>query len=235
MFQWRAIAGRVSVRVRLAVEGSEMEPDADPELALMNGKMGDQLARQGDPIGALDYYVKALRIFERASESDPHNIGKQRDVAVILTRVGDLLMSQNDADGALPHHTRALNIRKVAAEFDPDDTGWQHELAVIHNRVGDTLAAGGDADGAKRAMEHYTQSLFIMQRLTEAKPLDTGWQLDLAVGFCHVASVEEALGAPWALRDWTRAHQVLVALDAAGELPDRERGLLEHVASKIQA
>jgi tetratricopeptide (TPR) repeat protein len=209
-----------------------MEPETDPELALMNGKMGDLLARQGDPNGALDHYVKALRIFERASESDPHNIGKQRDVAVILTRVGDLLMSQNDTDGALPQYSRALSIRKVAAEFCPDDTGWQRELAVIHNRVGDTLGAGGDAHGA---MEHYGQSLFIMQRLTAADPSDAGWQLDLAVSLCHVASVEEALGAPWALRDWTKAHQVLIALDAAGALPDHERGLLEHVTKKVQA
>jgi len=72
-----------------------------------------------------------------------------------------------------------------------------------------------------------------MQRLAEAAPDETVYQRDLWVLNWRVAETRESLADPGADEFWQKAHELLVALDAAGELSDSDRKLLAKLTRKL--
>jgi hypothetical protein len=132
--------------------------------------------------------------------------------------------------GLLGHYTRSLHLCDRLAQADPTHTEGQRDLSNSLNRVGDVLVSRGDTDAA---LGHYTRSLHIAERLAQADPTNTGWQRNLSISLYKVASAHESAGLPSAVDHWTKAHHILVALDAAGRLPASDRQFLDYVTGKL--
>jgi hypothetical protein len=82
-------------------------------------------------------------------------------------------------------------------------------------------------------MEHHTRSLHIREQLADADPDNPQYQRDMWVGMCKIAGALESSGDPSATDYWSKAHQAMAALDAAGKLPDSDRQALDSVAHKL--
>lgn len=59
------------------------------------------------------------------------------------------------------------------------------------------------------------------------------YQLRLGIGAWNVASSLESAGDATAHDFWSRAHQILVGLDASGRLAGGDRHLLDQVTRKL--
>jgi len=193
-------------------------------------RVGDRLAARGDTDGALAHYTRSLHIAERLAAADPDNIGHQRVVSVNLTRVGTMLAAGGDTDDALAHYTRGLHLVERRVVADPDNTQYQGDLAVSLLKVGDMLAARGDTDDA---LAHYTRALHIVDQLAAADPENTRYRRDVWVSHYRIASALESVGDPATADYWGKAHDVLAALDAAGQLPDADRAFYDAVTLKL--
>jgi tetratricopeptide (TPR) repeat protein len=200
------------------------------DLAVSLDKVGDMLAERGDTDDALAHYTRALHTAERLAAADPDNIGHQRVVSVNLTRVGNMLAAGGDTDDALAHYTRGLHLAERRAAADPDNTQYQGDLAVSLLKVGDMLAARGDTDDA---LAHYTRALHIVDQLAAADPENTRYRRDVWVSHYRIASALESVGDPATADYWGKAHDVLAALDAAGQLPDADRAFYDAVTLKL--
>jgi hypothetical protein len=88
----------------------------------------------------------------------------------------------------------------------------------------------GDPAGA---LDAYTRALHIAERLAAADPDNTEFQRDVWVGNWKVASSLESLHDRTARDFWSRAHRILVALDASGRLPDGDRQFLDELTPEL--
>ena len=114
----------------------------------------------------------------------------------------------------------------------PDNPECQRDVSVTLNKVGDLLADRGEVGAA---LDHYTRSLHIHERLAGAHPDNPRYQAAVAVSAYKVAGALESVGDASAIDYWSKTHQVLAALDAARKLPDGDRQFLDYVAHKLDA
>jgi tetratricopeptide (TPR) repeat protein len=228
------LAGRLDCWTR-ALQIVERLSDADPGNIQMQSDLADSLESVGGALGdddgdeALSQYIRALHIRERLAEADPDNTQRQHDLASSLESVGGAL-SDGDGDEAARQHTRALHIRERLAEADPRNTRWQFSLSSSHEKVAGVLAARGDTDGA---LDHYTKALRAREKLAETDPDNPDWQHQIAFSHYDIASLLEETGDPSAADHWAKAHQILAAWDATGNLPASLRNFFANVESKL--
>ena len=215
-------------------------PDRDTAVTL--NQAGDGRAASGDPAGALEAYTRALDIAERLAAADPDNTGYQADLAITLNRVGDVSVALADPMRASLAYTRALGIVEQLAGAEADTTDYQRMLAVCLTNVGDVRMLRGlprerwtgfYAPDPAGALEAYTRALGIFEQLAGAEPDSTDYQRELAVCLVNVASSLESSGDDAAHDFWTRALETLMALDASGKLPERDREVLDWLTQKL--
>ena len=96
---------------------------------------------------------------------------------------------------------------------DPGNAGWQRDLSVSWEKLGDVRHGQGDLAGALQA---YTASQGIAEKLAAADPGNAGWQRDLAVSWERIASAREKQGERAAARDaWRRALAICLPMATA--------------------
>lgn len=100
---------------------------------------------------------------------------------------------------------------------------WQRERSVRLNFQGDVLRDQGDLAGALAA---YREALAVRQRLAAADPSNAGWQRDLMVSCCKMATMAEQSGSGEAAQWWRKAYEMLSAMKQRGiMLPTDEKFL----------
>jgi tetratricopeptide (TPR) repeat protein len=129
---------------------------------------------------------------------------------------------------ALDAYTGAKAIFERLASIDPENTNYQRDLAATMDRVADLRSAQDPAS----ALEAYTRCLAISERLANADPDNVLYQRDLAFSAIKVASSLEALGDASAQGYWWKAHEILLALDADGNLLEKHRKIFDLVGFK---
>jgi hypothetical protein len=148
----------------------------------------------------------------------------------IFFRVGHLHMARDDEEHALDAFSRSMQITQRLADADPDNPQLQRGVSTCLSAVRDARAARDDPAGALDAV---SRSMQITQRLADAAPNETVYQRDLWILNWRVASTRESLAEPGADEFWQGAHEILVGLDAAGELSDSDRKLLAQLTRKL--
>jgi tetratricopeptide (TPR) repeat protein len=153
--------------------------------------LGDIWQKRGDLKAALKSYSDSLAIAERLAQSDPGNVGWQRDLSVTYNKVGDAQVAQGDLKAALKSYSDSLAIFGRLAQSDPGNAGWQRDLSVSYNNVGDVQVAQGDL---KAALKSYSDGLAIFERLATSDPGNADWQRDLSVSYERVGDVQVEQG-----------------------------------------
>ena len=106
---------------------------------------------------------------------------------------GTELSETGDLVGALNAYCSALNILLGLATSDPDNTTWQSEIAVCHEKIGEALIGQGklyDIAVAPDALDAYRSALQIRRCLAEAEPANARRQLDLALLYYKMATIQ---------------------------------------------
>jgi len=76
-------------------------------LSVSYGEVGNAQLKQGDPTAALASYQASLAIMDRLTQTDPGNVGWQRDLSVSNNHVGDAQIARGDASAARSSTRRA--------------------------------------------------------------------------------------------------------------------------------
>jgi tetratricopeptide (TPR) repeat protein len=199
------------------------------DLSVSHDRIGDVLLAQGDLGGALQAYRATFTILERLAAADPSNAGWQFDLGISHERIGSVLQAQGDLSAALTAFERKREIISRLAAADPSNAGWQRDLSVSHNKIGDVLLAQGDLGGALQA---YRAALAVRERLAAADASNAGWQRDVVVSCWRMADTAEKRGDGDAQRWWSRAYEILSAMQQRGIMLPTDEPYLETLRRK---
>ncbi len=150
--------------------------DTDPtRLATALEMVGDVLRDEGDLVGALAEYRRALAIAEEhgASPIWLHH------VAVARNSIGEVAYAQGDLPGALAEHEKARAIADDLVRREPADPRWQRDLATSLSLAATVLTDRGEHD---RALAYLQRSLSLREQLATSQPDDEKARRDLMIG-----------------------------------------------------
>ena len=177
------LSGATAVRERLVKDGLAYldslagEASGDPalqrELAAAYDRVGDvrgqafSSASLGDMAGAMDSYLKALRIREALVAANPGDVQNRRDLAGSHVKVGRQLMETSEAERSVEYLRKGFTVYLQIAAEQPSNSEIRSQLAATHNLLGLALEDRGDTSGA---LENHRKALLLRQELTAAEP-----------------------------------------------------------------
>jgi tRNA A-37 threonylcarbamoyl transferase component Bud32/tetratricopeptide (TPR) repeat protein len=192
------LSGATAIRERLVRDGLAYldslasEAGGDPalqrELAAAYDRVGDvrgenyAAASLGDPAGAMDSYVKALRIREALAAAAPDDLQNRRELAASYRKIGaQLIETREDARGR-EYLRHAVETYEQLATDQPDDPDIKQELASAYNSVGLALEDTGDPVAAQ-AM--HRKALALRESLVTAAPGDQKLRRSLVITYIN--------------------------------------------------
>jgi non-specific serine/threonine protein kinase/serine/threonine-protein kinase len=192
----------------LATEAGD-DPALQRELAAAYDRVGDvrgqvRAASLGDAAGAMESYLKALRIREALVAADPRDAQNRRDLAASLRKIGNQLTETSEAARGAEHLRRSLALYRELAAEQPSHVEALYELAEIYNDVGLASEGLGDMAGA---LEQHREALALREKFAAADPQNREHRRNLSVTY-------ENIGRALFLRD-----------DTAGALENNRRAL----------
>ena len=161
--------------------------EAARDLSVSLDKLGDFLAQRdqpGDAEDTLKHYTRSLEINEKLLQDSPGSAQARRDVSVSLNKLGDLLAQRaqpGDAEAALKHYTRSLAMNEKLLQDHPNSADTERDVSVSLNKLGDFLIQRGHPGDAESALQHYTRSLKICEKLLQASPRSAQARRDVSV------------------------------------------------------
>jgi serine/threonine protein kinase/tetratricopeptide (TPR) repeat protein len=163
------------------------DPELERELAAAYERVGDvrgqaYSASLGDSAGAMESYLKALRIREDLVTAAPLNMQNRRDLADSHRKVGNLLLDTSEAPRGLEHLQQALALYLDLAAKQPVNFDVRPDLAAIYNDIGLALEDRGDAPGA---LENHRKSLLLREELLAAEPGNQRHRRNLSVTYVN--------------------------------------------------
>jgi eukaryotic-like serine/threonine-protein kinase len=177
------LSGATAVRERLVKDGLAYldslagEASGDPalqrELAAAYDRVGDvrgqafSAASLGDMTGAMDSYLKALRIREALVAANPGDVQSRSDLASSYVKFGRQLMETSEAERSMEYLRNGFTIYLQLAAEQPSNSEIRSHLAATHNLLGLALEDQGDASGA---LENHSKALLLRQELAAAEP-----------------------------------------------------------------
>ena len=166
----------------LAGEAAD-DPGLQRELAIAYDRVGDVLgepysANLGDRSGAMNSYLKAMRIREALLATDPKDLKNLRDLAESHKKIGWQLTGTNETAAGLEHLRQAVMLYEQAMTRQPADREMQRGLARAYDLVGSTLEDRGDLVGA---LENETRALHLIEELLAATPNDKSLLRSLSI------------------------------------------------------
>jgi hypothetical protein len=90
---------------------------------------------------------------------------------------------------------------------------------VSHDRIGDVLVAQGDGPGALAA---YQAGLAIREGLAKRDPANTQWQVDVAVSYANLGSLDSLVSMQQRKEYLSRGLKLLTDLKQADRLHARQ-------------
>ncbi len=150
---------------------------AERDMCFSLGRLGYFLSQRGQPgdaEAALKHYTRSLEMAEKLLLANPDSTQAGRDVSLSLGNLGDFLSKRGqpgDADSALKYYTRSLELREKLLLANPDSAAQVgRDVSVSLERLGSFLSQRGQPGDADAALEYYTRSLEIREKLLLAKP-----------------------------------------------------------------
>jgi tetratricopeptide (TPR) repeat protein len=171
----------------LATE-SAGDPALQRELATAYERVGDvrgqaYAASLGDRAGAMESYLKALRIREALVAGVPGDVKTRRDLAVSYQKIGNQLLDTSEANRGLDYLRKSLAIYSDLTAEQPTNPASRRELADIYNDVGLALEDWMDLSGA---LENHRKALSIREQLVAAEPRIQKHRRDLSMTYVNI-------------------------------------------------
>lgn len=179
----RDLSGATAIRERLVKDGlayldslaSEAGDDLElqRELAAAYDRVGDvrgqnyAAASLGDSGGALDSYLKGLRIREVLMAASPGDAHVRRDLAASYSKVGMQLIETSEAARGLEYLRKGLAVQQQLVVDQPGNLEIRQELAATYNAIGLALEGAGDAAGA---LDAHRKARALREALVAAEP-----------------------------------------------------------------
>jgi len=172
---------------RLAGEGGS-NPDLQRELAAGYERLGDvrgqaRTANLGDLPGAMESYLKALRIREALVAASPRDVQNRRDLARSYGRIGNRLIETAGATRGMEYLRQALAVYLELAAEQPGSAEIRYDLATAYNDLGLALEESGDATGA---LENHRTAIALREDLLAADPDNQRQRRDLAASYVNL-------------------------------------------------
>jgi non-specific serine/threonine protein kinase/serine/threonine-protein kinase len=196
------LQGATAVRERLVKDGlkyldslageSSGEPALQRELAAAYERLGDvrgqaySAASLGDLAGAIDSYMKALKIRKALVTASPEDVQNRRDLAGSYLKVGGLLIGTAESNRGRQYLQKGLALQTQLAADQPQNTDIRSALAATHNMVGLALEDLGDAAGA---LENHRRALALREALVASDPGNHTYRRHLSITYISLGRV----------------------------------------------
>ena len=159
------------------------DPALQRELAAAYDRVGDvrgqaYSASLGDRAGAMESYLKALRIREALVAANPRDLQTRRELADDHRRVGWQLIDTSEASRGLNHLQKAVTLYVALTAEEPENAELRDELAVAYNQLGLALEDRGDLPGA---LDQHRRALALREKLVAGNPGDQKYRRGLSV------------------------------------------------------
>ncbi|MGH6885186.1 MAG: protein kinase domain-containing protein, partial [Geminicoccales bacterium] len=177
------LAGATEIRQRLVQDGlayldslaseASGDPELQRELAAAYDRVGDvrgekySAANLGDHAGAMDSYVKALRIRESLVAAAPGNARNRRDMAASYHKVGSQLLETSEGARGMEYLRKELAILEQLAADRPGNLEVRQDMGAVYNTLGLALEGSGNPVGA---LELHRKALAVREALVAADP-----------------------------------------------------------------
>lgn len=148
------------------------DPALQRELAQAYTKVGDvrggrQTGDLGDDAGALDSYMKSLRIFEVLAAANPTDVEALRDVAITHQKVGRSLQRLSKVQEGLEHFQKSRALYYDMTQEHPGREDIRFAFGNSCNNLAGALEERGDVAGA---LEQYRTALAITEQTVRNHP-----------------------------------------------------------------
>jgi tetratricopeptide (TPR) repeat protein len=158
----RANPGNQPTTPTIPLEPRDDGPDHDLHVVLEETQRSDELAKNGDDIGALKYAESAVAMLEAGAGPRSRDAGWQLARLGSHDRMAQIEKKLGDTARASAELSKNLNIAQRLAKEDPDNKKWLQALAVIHQELGDL---GLDAKRFSDAESHYRSTLELRTQI----------------------------------------------------------------------
>jgi non-specific serine/threonine protein kinase/serine/threonine-protein kinase len=186
------LPGATRVRERLVkdalvyLDSLASEAEGDPalqrELAGAYDRVGDVRgqaygASLGDRAGAMDSYLKGLRIREALALTNPKDMQNRRELAESHRRIGWQLLDTTEGSKGLEHLRKAVDLDHELTAEHPENGDLRNQLSVVQSELGMALEERGDLKGA---LDQLHQALASQEKLLADHPRDRNYRRALA-------------------------------------------------------
>jgi non-specific serine/threonine protein kinase/serine/threonine-protein kinase len=188
------LSGATAIRERLVKDGlayldslaSEAGGDAElqRELAAAYDRLGDvrgenyTAASLGEVAGAMDSYMKALRIREALAAAAPQDMQSRRELAASYRKVGAQLIETSGATRGMEYLRKGLATYEELAADQPGNAEIRQDLAATHNSLGLALEDSGHPE---MALDQHRQALALREALVADDPQDPKLRRSLVI------------------------------------------------------
>ena len=193
------LSGATAIRERLVKDGlayldslaSEASGDLElqRELAAAYERVGDvrgeyyAAASLGDVTGAMDSYVKSLRIREALASAAPGDLDIRRELAASYRKIGVQLIETAEAARGREYIRKCIAIYEELAAALPADPAIRQQLASSYGSLGSALEDTGDPIAAQ-AMQR--KALALRAALAAEAPEDQSLQRSLVTSYINI-------------------------------------------------
>jgi tetratricopeptide (TPR) repeat protein len=163
------------------------DPALQRELAAAYQRVGDVRgqafsASLGDRAGAMESYLKSLRIHEALVAATPRDAQNRRDLADIHRKIGNALLETSEAARGLEYLRTSLEIYSKLAVERSANPDARADLADIYNDIGSALEDRGDMAGT---LEHHRKAMPLREALVASQPSNAKARRDLSVTYVN--------------------------------------------------
>lgn len=195
------------------------DPALQRELAAAYERLGDvqgqpREVNEGDYVGAMQSYQRALALRSAALAAEPHNRDARRDILVNFGKLSDLSWNSGSPEPALYQSRQTIANAELLVAVDGTNNVYRRLLAVSFGDYGYKLfKIRGDTDGA---LPYMRRSIAGLEALSTADPGSSSVGRALALIYGRTAEMltkdTQQLEAALALNE--KAQQVLAPLVA---------------------
>lgn len=161
---------------------AEGDPALQRELAEAYDRVGNVRgqaygASLGDRAGAMESYLKGLRIREALAMANPNDVQSRRELAESHRAIGWQLLDTTEGTQGLEHLRNAVDLNHQLALEHPANTELQYQLSVVQSELGMALEEHGDWNGA---LDQLHRTLASQEKLLADHPHDRKYRRALA-------------------------------------------------------
>ena len=163
-------------------------PEAQRELYVTYGKIGDSLLAEKKPDEAAEVYKKSLDIVSSLLAASPNSTELKRALSAAFDRLGDAYADKKMNEAALNYYESSRANGEALVIRYPTDTSLQRDLSYTYSRIGDALSA---LKKYPEALAAQTTSLAMRKKLLARDPNNSTWLRDVAVAELAIGEVLE--------------------------------------------